>query len=62
MKNKNIELNLLADFVNFAVNEFERNGTYFGHGTDNSWDEAVYLALSILGLPLDSDRLVLDRE
>ena len=32
---------------------------YFGHGTDNPWDEAVQLVLSVSDLPLDSDDGVL---
>ena len=32
---------------------------FFGHGTDNPWDEAVQLVLSVADLPLDSDDGVL---
>ncbi len=32
---------------------------YFGHGTDNAWDEAVFLTLGACGLSLDSSTDVL---
>ena len=32
---------------------------FFGHGTDNPWDEAVQMVLSVADLPLDSDDGVL---
>lgn len=45
------ELSTLRDFLRFAVSQFHRAGLFFGHGNDNAWDEAVYLALFSLSLP-----------
>ena len=47
------------DWIRFAASEFHRSGAYFGHGTDNAWDEAVMLVTTSLHLPfnLSSDQL-----
>jgi len=47
------QLHTILDWVRFAASEFERNDVYFGHGTDNSWDEAVLLITASLHLPFD---------
>jgi ribosomal protein L3 glutamine methyltransferase len=36
------------------VSQFEESGIFFGHGADNSYDEAVWLILSALHLPHDT--------
>ena len=43
----------------YCSDQLERSGVYFGHGTDNAWDEAVQLVLTVAQLPLDSDESVL---
>ncbi len=47
------ELATLRDLLRFAVSRFNEAGLFFGHGSDNAWDEAVYLLLATLHLPLD---------
>jgi ribosomal protein L3 glutamine methyltransferase len=47
------ELLTLRDCLRFAVSRFTEANLHFGHGSDNAWDEAVYLSLATLRLPLD---------
>lgn len=43
----------VRDLLRYAVSRFEHAGLSFGHGTDNSFDEAAWLVLWSLNLPLD---------
>jgi ribosomal protein L3 glutamine methyltransferase len=43
----------IADFIRFTYSRFNQEPVYFGHGTDNSWDEAISLVLQGLDLPWD---------
>jgi len=47
------ELITLRDFLRWAVSRFNEAGLYFGHGTAEAYDEAAYLILHTLHLPLD---------
>ena len=47
------ELHTDRDFIRYAVSRFNAAQLFFGHGSDNAWDEAVYLTLHTLHLPLD---------
>lgn len=47
------QLQTVTDFLRFSVSLFNSNNLYYGHGTDNAFDEAVYLLLATLNLPVD---------
>lgn len=48
------QLFTLRDWLRYAVSRFEQAGLFFGHGTANSYDEAVWLTLASLHLPHDT--------
>lgn len=43
----------LRDVLRHAITRFNTEQLYFGHGSDNAFDEAAYLLLRTLNLPLD---------
>ncbi|MCS4532858.1 50S ribosomal protein L3 N(5)-glutamine methyltransferase [Neisseria montereyensis] len=47
------QFSTVRDLLRFAVSRFNEAGLYFGHGSDNAHDEAAYLILHTLHLPLD---------
>jgi len=54
------ELHTIRDWLRFAVSQFEASDIFFGHGTDNAYDEAVWLIMSALHLPHDTLNNFLD--
>jgi len=43
----------VRDFLRFAVSRFNQAKLFFGHGSSDAYDEAIYLILHTLHLPLD---------
>ena len=50
----------LRDLLRHAVTRFNTEKLFFGHGSDNAFDEAAYLLLHTLKLPLDQLEPFLD--
>ncbi len=54
------QLHTIRDFIRYALSRFNEAQLFYGHGTDNAWDEAVHLVLHTLYLPWDTDPAMLD--
>jgi ribosomal protein L3 glutamine methyltransferase len=62
-----LPFNTIRDLLRFAVSRFTAADLSFGHGSSNAFDEAAYLVLHTLHLPLDTldpflDARLLDTE
>ncbi len=44
------EFRHLQDILRWGLTQFNKANLYYGHGTDNAWDEIIYLVLSTLKL------------
>ncbi|MEW5891744.1 MAG: 50S ribosomal protein L3 N(5)-glutamine methyltransferase [Pseudomonadota bacterium] len=47
------QLSTVRDWLRYAVSRFNEAGLYFGHGSQEAYDEAAYLILHTLHLPID---------
>lgn len=47
------ELRSVRDYLRFSVSRFNQAELFFGHGSNDAYDEAAYLILHTLHLPLD---------
>ncbi len=54
------QLDTLRDYIRYAMSQFGEHSIYFGHGTDNAWDEATQLVLAAVHLPWNTNPAVLD--
>jgi len=50
----------VRDILRYAITSFNTEKLFFGHGTNNAFDEAAYLILHTLKLPLDQLEPFLD--
>ncbi|GAA3920531.1 50S ribosomal protein L3 N(5)-glutamine methyltransferase [Litoribacillus peritrichatus] len=48
------ELKTVQDMARWCFSSMNQSDVYFGHGTDNAWDESVQLVLFTLALPWHS--------
>ena len=55
-------LHSVRDFLRFAVSRFNQAKLFFGHGSNDAYDEAAYLILHTLHLPLDRLEPFLDAQ
>ncbi len=54
------DLHSVRDYLRYASSRFAASPLFFGHGTDNVWDEAVQLVMRSLHLPLENNTVFLD--
>jgi len=54
------DLHTVRDLLRYATSRFSASDIFYGHGTDNPWDEAVQLVMRSLHLPLENNVLFLD--
>ncbi len=53
------ELRTIGDMLRWGVSRFNDANIYYGHGTDNAWDEAIALVFHALHLPEDIGQQVI---
>lgn len=54
------ELFTIRDLLRYVTSRFAGSDIFYGHGTDNAWDEAVHLVLRSVNLPLENNTVFLD--
>jgi len=54
------ELSSVRDWIRWGASEFQRARLFFGHGTDNAWDEAAQLVLWVIQTPWERLGSILD--
>jgi len=53
------QLQTIGDYIRFASSQFNQADLFFGHGSDNAWDEAVALIMFAIHLPVNVSQQVL---
>lgn len=47
------DLETIGDYIRWVASQFSLADLYFGHGTDNPWDEAAALVFHVIDFPSD---------
>ena len=53
------QLHTIGDYIRFASSQFNQADLFFGHGSDNAWDEAITLVMFAIHLPVSFNQQVL---
>ena len=54
------DLETIGDYIRWVASQFSRANLYFGHGTDNPWDEAAALVFFVIDFPSDFPQSIYD--
>lgn len=54
------EFRTIIDFLRFGLSCANKLNLYYGHGTDNAWDDMLALIFGSLSLPIDTDPMLLE--
>ncbi len=58
--NSSAPLRTVRDFIRYALTRLSESGISYGHGFDNPCDEAGFIVLRLLSIPLDYEEKFLD--
>ena len=55
-------MSTVCNILQLGEKEFEKANLYFGHGTDNAWDDSVAIVLYVLNQPYEGSAELLDKK
>ncbi len=52
----------VREWLNWTHQQFENSSLFFGHGSDNAWDEAVFLVMTAMDFPIAGEPHLLEKQ